>query len=93
MNALMRRIETIAAAEGAEHVTVVRVRLGALAHMSPEHFREHWDAAARGGIAEQAELEIELSGDLDDPAAQDLTLVSLDVEEGSTADASAWEPA
>lgn len=82
MNALMRRIETIAAAEGAEQVTVVRVRLGALAHMSPEHFREHWDVAARDGIAAHANLEIELSTDLTDPAAQDLTLLSLDVHDG-----------
>lgn len=81
MRALTRRIDEVAAAEGAERVTVVRVRLGALAHMSPEHFREHWDVAARGSIAQDAELEIEVSDDLDDPAAQDLTLLSLDVED------------
>ncbi len=81
MRALMRRIDEVAAAAGARRVTVVRVRLGALAHMSPEHFREHWDGAARGSIAQDAELEIEVSDDLDDPAAQDLTLLSLDVEE------------
>jgi hydrogenase nickel incorporation protein HypA/HybF len=93
MNALMRRIEAIAAAEGAASVTVVRVRLGALAHMSPDHFREHWDVAARGGIAERAELEVEVSADLGDPAAQDLTLLSLDVEERSEVDPSGREPA
>ncbi len=83
MNALMRQIEVVAAAEEAERVTVVRVRLGALAHMSPAHFREHWEIAARGGIAEDAELEVELSEDLGDPAAQDLTLLSLDVADRS----------
>ena len=82
MNALMRRIEAIAEAEGADRVTVVRVRLGALAHMSPEHFREHWDVAARDGVAANAGLEIEVSADLTDPAAQDLTLLSLDVHDG-----------
>lgn len=81
MNALMRQVEVVATAEGAGRVTVVRVRLGVLAHMSPEHFREHWEVAARGGIAEHAELEVELSTDLGDPAAQDLTLTSLDVED------------
>lgn len=79
MNALMRRIDEIAAAEGATRVTAVRVRLGALSHMSPEHFREHWEVSSRGSIAREAELEVEVSEDLDDPGAQDVTLLSLDV--------------
>jgi len=81
MNALMRRIDEIAAAESAERVSVVRVRLGALSHMSPEHFREHWEVSSRGSIARDAELEIEVSDDLGDPGAQDVTLLSLDVPE------------
>ena len=81
MVALMRRIEAVAAQEGAGRVTAVRVRLGALSHMSPEHFREHWDVAARGSIAQDAVLDIEVCDDLSDPAAQDVTLLSLDVEE------------
>lgn len=86
MKALMRQIESVAGAEQADRVTVVRVRLGALAHMSPDHFREHWEVAARGGIAERAELEIDLSDDLEDPAAQNLSLLSLDVEEPARED-------
>ena len=81
MIALMRRIEAVAAQERADRVTTVRVRLGGLSHMSPEHFREHWDVAARDSIAQDATLDIEVSGDLSDPAAQDITLLSLDVED------------
>lgn len=79
MNALMRRIDEVAAAEGASRVTAVRVRLGTLSHMSPEHFREHWEVSSRGSIAREAALEIEVSDDLDDPGAQDVTLLSVDV--------------
>jgi hydrogenase nickel incorporation protein HypA/HybF len=79
MNALMRRIDEVAAAEGAARVTAVRVRLGALSHMSPEHLREHWEVSSRGSIAREAQLDVEVSEDLDDPAAQDVTLLSLDV--------------
>jgi len=81
MIALMRRIEAVAAQEEAGRVTAVRVRLGALSHMSPEHFRKHWDVAAHGSIAQDAALAIEVSEDLSDPTAQDVTLLSLDVEE------------
>jgi hydrogenase nickel incorporation protein HypA/HybF len=79
MNALMRRIEQVAAGEGATRVTAVRVRLGALSHMSPEHFREHWEVSSRDSIAREAELAIEVSADLEDPGAQDVTLLSVDV--------------
>ena len=81
MRALMRRIDEVAAQAGATRVTAVRVRLGALANMSPEHFREHWEDAAAGSIAQDAVLTTELSTDPTDPNALDVTLVSIDVEE------------
>jgi hydrogenase nickel incorporation protein HypA/HybF len=81
MRALMKRIGQVAAESGAERVTAVSVRLGALSHMSPEHFREHWDVESRDSIAQDAALTIEASGDLSDPAAQDVTLLSIDVAE------------
>jgi hydrogenase nickel incorporation protein HypA/HybF len=43
-----------ATAEGAERVTRIRVRLGALAHFTPEHFREHFEEASGGTVAENA---------------------------------------
>ena len=45
----------VAAEEGGSHVTRIRVRLGALSHFTPEHFREHFDDAAAGTLAEGAE--------------------------------------
>lgn len=81
MTALMRRVDQVARDEGAGRVVGVRVRIGALAHMSPEHFREHWDVASAGSVAQDAALTIETSDDLDDPAAQNVTLLSLEVED------------
>ena len=53
---LMRKIAEVAMRENAGRVTAVRVWLGALSHMSAQHFREHFDHAAAGGIAEGAHL-------------------------------------
>lgn len=79
MNSLMRQIGTVAAKENATRVISVKVRLGALSHMSSDHFREHFDEAARGGIAEKANLEIELSSDESDPNAMEIMIESVEV--------------
>ena len=80
MNDLMRKIEAEAAAEGGARVTRIRVRLGALSHFTPEHFCEHFVDAARGTVAEGAEVETELRTDPTEPEAQGVVLESLDVE-------------
>ena len=80
MDDLMREIELRARAEGGRRVTRVRVRLGALSHFTAEHFREHFDDASRGTIAEGALVEAELGLDPTEPAAQGVVLEELDLE-------------
>ena len=80
MRSLMRKIDSLAAAEGASRVTTVRVWLGALSHMSAAHFQEHFEQASEATIAEGASLEIEESADIDDPNAQGLLLRSIEIE-------------
>ena len=80
MRSLMRKIDSLAAAEGASRVTTVRVWLGALSHMSAAHFQEHFEQASKATVAEGASLEIEESTDIADPNAQDLMLRSIEVE-------------
>jgi len=80
MNDLMRKIEAEAEAAGGGRVTVVRVRLGALSHFTVEHFREHFEDASRGTVAEGAEIEAEIRTDPTEPEAQGVVLESLDVE-------------
>jgi hydrogenase nickel incorporation protein HypA/HybF len=77
---LIRKIDAIAREQRAQRVVVVNVTLGALAHISADHFRAHFAVAASGTIAEGARLEVERLGDEHDPRAQDILLESVEVE-------------
>jgi len=77
---LMREIVAVAEADGATRVTGISVRLGALSHFTPEHFREHFADASRGTLAEGASVEAELETDLHDPRAAGVVLQSVEVE-------------
>ena len=76
----LRQIEDVAAAEGAARVTVVRVWCGALSHFTPEHFREHFERASAGTVAQGAEVQVELSAEIAHPDAGGLRHESIDVE-------------
>ena len=76
---LMRQIEEVAAREGATAVRGVKVRLGALSHFTEEHFREHFDVEAKGGVAQHARLDIESSADIYAPGAQDVILEAVEI--------------
>jgi hydrogenase nickel incorporation protein HypA/HybF len=78
---VVRRIEDVARATGARRVTGAIIWLGALSHLSPEHFREHFAIAAQESIAAGATLMIEVSDDPNEPHAQNVRLVSVDLDE------------
>jgi hydrogenase nickel incorporation protein HypA/HybF len=80
IEALLRQIEDLATAEQASKVTGLRVWCGALSHFTPEHFREHFERAAAGTVAEGADVEIELSDDVTHSDAAGLRLESIEVE-------------
>jgi hydrogenase nickel incorporation protein HypA/HybF len=77
---LLRRIEAVAAAEHARRVTGVTIWLGALSHLSPEHFAEHFAQESPGTIAEGARLSITASDDPGHANAQDVLIESVEVE-------------
>ena len=79
MDDLMAKILGVAAAQGGARVTQVKVWLGALSHFTPEHFREHFDDAARGTAAEGAEVVATIGDDIGDPRAQGVVLESVSV--------------
>ena len=68
----MRKIEEVALLDGATRVTRVSVRLGALSHFTPEHFREHFVDSSRGTIAEGAQVDAVVDGDIADARARDV---------------------
>jgi len=81
MRGLMRKIDELAEQQQAHRVVTIEIWLGALSHMSAEHFQEHFDQVAPGSIAEGAALKIEVSSDIHDPNAQELMLRSIEVEQ------------
>ena len=80
MRDLMAKIQNLAAAHDAIRVTKVKVKLGPLAHMTPEHFKEHYYQVAIGTIAENAVIEI---GEYNEsgPYSQDLFLEGIEIED------------
>lgn len=76
---LMRKIELVAHEQNAEKVIKIDVELGALSHMSPSHFEDHFRHASEGTIAEGAQLCVISLTDENDPHAQDIRLTSLEV--------------
>ena len=80
INDLIRKIESIAREQGAQRVVALKVKLGALSHISADHFREHFEAGARSTIAEGARLGIETLTDEYDPHSQDILLDSVELE-------------
>ncbi len=78
---LLRKIEDIARENGSDRVVAVVVKLGALAHISPEHLREHFETAIAGTIIEGADLQIELGADINDEHAQEIMLASVELAE------------
>ena len=68
-------------------MTRVSVRLGALSHFTPEHFREHFADASRGTVAEGAEVDAVLETDVHAPNAAGVVLESVEVETAEPAEA------
>jgi len=80
MDDLIKKITDLATKEKATKVTKVHVKLGALSHMSKEHFKEHFEIASKGTIAQGAEIEAEESQDIQDPNALSVILKNIDVQ-------------
>jgi len=79
MTDLVRKVLEVAAAQGAVRVTAISVTLGALSHFTPAHFREHFEDAARGTLAEGARIDAVIDPDLAAPHAQGVRLDRLQV--------------
>ena len=78
---LLQKLNAIALENKADRIVAATVKIGALAHISGDHFREHWHHAVTGHVAEHARLDIVESTDQSDPDAQEIILVSVEVPE------------
>ena len=77
---LVREVQSVATAQRARRVTRIRVRLGALSHFTPAHFREHFEDATRGTLAEGAQIDAELRTDPTSDDATGVVLESVELE-------------
>ena len=77
---LMRKLDTIAREHDPASIIAVTIRLGALAHISAQHLREHFVRACQGTSLEGSRLLIEIGTDMSDPQAQDILLDRVEVE-------------
>jgi len=80
-NDLVRKMVEIAKSENAGRVVRAEVWLGALSHMSPDHFKEHFKVSSVGSLAEGAELVIETSDDIAHSEAQSILLRRIETED------------
>ncbi len=76
---LLHKVTSIALERRATRVTGIKVKLGALSHISPDHFREHFIHAARGTIAEDAKLTIEVMTDAGASLSQEVLLEYIEI--------------
>jgi hydrogenase nickel incorporation protein HypA/HybF len=80
MRDLLAHIAEVADGERATRVSRISVRLGALSHFTPGHFREHFAEAAAGTLAEGAAVEATLDDDPEAATAHGVVLESVEVE-------------
>ena len=81
MNDLIRKIEAVAREQNARRVVGIKVRLGALAHMSAHRFREHFAVASQGMLAQGAKLNLDVHADATALQAQEILLESVEIAE------------
>lgn len=78
---LVRKVNEVAASHGSPRVTCVRLRLGALCHVTPALLQERWPEVSGSTPAAAARLEIEASDDLRDSLADQVVIRSVDLAE------------
>ena len=82
MRDLVEKAETVVRDCGGVGASAVRVRRGALSHMSAAHLKEHFEWVVHGTLLDGAELHVDDDGDVAAETAQDLVLMSVDVVGG-----------
>lgn len=80
MKRLLEAIEKVAKENRACRVTKVYVTIGALANITPQHLREHFDRAVKGTLAEGAQLIVQVSEEMRDSSALGVQLERVELE-------------
>ena len=78
---LLDKINQLAGQQRGGKIAAVNVQLGALAHISAAHFREHFEHETAGTALADVRLNVEELADIHHPRAQDIVLESIEFEE------------
>ncbi len=74
---ILTEIDRVAAANGVDHVSEIRIEIGALSHVTPDGLARHLSMMSTGTVADGAELAITKSIHNDAPDALEVRLVSI----------------
>ncbi len=77
---LFRKLESVSRENDGGQVVEVKIKLGALSHISAGHFRDHFVHSSKGTCAENARLDIETLKEINHPQAQDILIECLELE-------------
>lgn len=80
INDLFRTLNSVAGTHSSHKIRSVSIWMGALCHISPEHFREHFEHQSVNTVAAGAELHLTVSDDIRDANAQQIMLTSVDLD-------------
>ena len=78
---LLGKIDELAEQQKGRKIVAINVQLGALAHISADHFREHFEHETAGTHLADIQLNVEELADINHPRAQDIVLESIEFEE------------
>ena len=77
---LLQKIDQVTLEQSLKKIHSVKIWLGALSHISPEHLKEHFQNESKGHACQGATLLIECSNQIDHEDANEIRLLSLDAE-------------
>jgi Zn finger protein HypA/HybF involved in hydrogenase expression len=78
---LVKKIEEVLADSPESRVREIRLRIGPLFELTPDHLRGHFEKCALGTRAEGADLVVSVSEDSIAPRGQEVLLESLTIED------------
>ena len=76
---LLKKVEETVKHQKAKRAIKLKVKLGALSHISPSHFTEHFEQGAINTVAEGAELDIKQETDEKADDATEIILESIEL--------------
>lgn len=78
---LIEKAKDIALKQRGGKILSLKIRLGALSHISADHFKEHFNNETPGTVLDGATLVVEEQKDTNDPLAQEIVLESVEFED------------